>query len=131
VAGNLTGWNVRYGEFWMAQWQLSWWVSVGVHVDLKRRRVAGGAFSGATYGPYLDVHLGALILSLGWRPYLTGELRNSSGIARGGISVPARDDLRAWRSRFAWRTFVEACLLVLLALNLLGTYMRVKHWGLP
>lgn len=115
----------------MLQWQLSWWASLGVHVDLKRRHAANGQFKGRSYGPYLDVHAGFVIVSVGWRPYLTGELMNESGAARGGISVPSDDELIVDRVAWKWRTFVEGVLILLLVSNVVGTYMRIKHWGLP
>lgn len=124
------GWNVRYGELWMVQWQFSWWVSVGAHFDPKRRRVAGGPYAGQTYGPYLDLHLGAVILSLGWHPYLTGEIQNTSGIARGGISVKSAEPLTVEKVEWKWRVFVEIVLIFLLLLNLYGTYWRIKRGGL-
>lgn len=124
------GWNVRYGELWMIQWQLSWWVSIGIHCDLKRRRVSGGQYAGMTYGPYVDLHCIFCIFSLGWHPYLTGEIQNVSGIARGGVSVPSDDPLDVQKVAWKWRTFVEVCLILLLLLNVYGTYWRIKRGGL-
>lgn len=125
----LRGWNIRYGACWMLQWQANWWLSFGVHVDPKRRRVSGGPFAGKSYGPYLDLHLGVLIVSLGWRPYLSGELVNESGIARGGFSVPSEDKLRVERIEWKWRAFIEVALILLLILDVYGTFLRIKHWG--
>jgi len=113
----------------MVQWQLAWWASLGMHVDPKRRRVGGGPFEGQTYGPYLDLHLLFVIVSLGWRPYLTGELQNISGVARGGYSVPTDDDLVVDRIDWSYRTFVEVLLILLLVLNIYGTYWRIRRGG--
>lgn len=125
----LRGWNIRYGTCWMLQWQANWWLSFGVHLDPKQRRVAGGRFAGLHYGPYIDVHLGFVIVSLGWRPYLSGELVNESGIARGGFSVPSDDELRVERVSWRWRAFIELALIVTLLLNLYGTFWRVRSGG--
>lgn len=127
----LRGWNIRYGVIWMIQWQLNGWLSCGVHIDPVSRRVAGGRFAGLRYGPYIDLHLGIVIVSLGWRPYLSGELVNESGIARGGYSVPSEDALRVERISWSWRGFVELMLILLFLMQVVGTYMRIKTWGFP
>lgn len=127
----LRGWNIRYGDWWMLQWQANWWASFGIHVDVKSRRVASGDHAGMRYGPYVDLHLGCLVASFGFRPYLTGELVNQSGIARGGRSVPSSDPLYVARTRWSFHSFAELVLIALLILNVVGTYMRVKRWGFP
>lgn len=129
--GRFAAWNIRYGEWWMIQWQIHGWASLGAHVDLKRRRVAHGEHQGKVYGPYVDLHLLFLILSLGFRPYLTGELMNVSGSARGGFSVPEDGSFRIGRIVWSFSSFVELVLILLLLMNILGTYMRFKRWGLP
>jgi len=113
----LTGWNIRYGELWMLQWQLNGWLSLGIHLDFKRRSVSGGRFQGLSYGPYFDLHLGVLILSLGWRPYLSGGLMNESGIARGGESVVTDEDMIVEKISWSFTRFVELLLIVLLIFN--------------
>ena len=123
------GWNVRYGTLWMVQWQWSWWVSLGIHFDPVRRLVSSGEYEGWTYGPYLDLHCFFFILSLGWHPFLSGEIQNISGIARGGFSVPSDDPLMVEKVAWKWRTFVEISLILLLLLNLYGTFWRVKRGG--
>jgi hypothetical protein len=62
----------------MVQWAWDGWVSLGFHFDFKHRRRTH------SYGPYIDLHLGCLILSLGNNPVFAGdiELRNSVAIAR-------------------------------------------------
>jgi hypothetical protein len=84
---DLRGWNVRYGLLWMLQWQLAGWVSLGIHLELATRRASGGPFEGLSYGPYLDLHLGVVIVSVGWRPFLSGEVWTLSGAARGGVNA--------------------------------------------
>jgi hypothetical protein len=76
-------WRCRYGSWWMVQVIWDGWLSLGVHLDLKRRHDAFGH----TFGPYVDLHLGVVILSFGWHPYLSGDLERALGIARGGASV--------------------------------------------
>lgn len=125
----IRGWNIRYGTVWMVQWQLDWWLSFGVHLDPKMRRVSSGQFAGLRYGPYLDLHLGFVIVSVGWRPYLTGELVNESGIARGGESVPTDEELVVERIEWKWRAFVELALIVVLLLNIWATVWRVNRGG--
>lgn len=124
-----TGWNVRYGVFWMIQWQVSWWASLGIHIDPKRRKVSSGPYEGWTYGPYVDFHCLFFVLSLGWHPYLSGELQSVSGVARGGVSVPTNDDLSVEKVAWKWRTFVELMLIAMLALNIYGTYWRIARGG--
>jgi len=77
----LSGWNLRYGRWWMLQWSLNWWLSLGVHVDLKQRK----DHRGRSFGPYLDLHLGCVILSLGWNPAYSGELERLVSTSRGGL----------------------------------------------
>jgi hypothetical protein len=69
-------WNRRYGNWWMVQWAWDGWFSLGIHMDFRHRRRA--EFS---YGPYVDLHLGVLILSLGWRPVYAGELDLHTSVA--------------------------------------------------
>jgi hypothetical protein len=65
----------------MVQVVLDGWLSLGVHLDFKHRCADLG-----TYGPYIDLHLGVVILSLGWRPYLSGDLERAAGYSRGGVT---------------------------------------------
>ena len=69
----------------MFQWCLDWWFSVGMHVELKTRV---NAQNGKKFGPYVDLHLGCVILSLGRNPVYSGELECSTSTSRGGIPVP-------------------------------------------
>lgn len=77
----ITRWKLWYGRWWMVQFCWDRWLSLGIHADFARRLTRGGL----TYGPYLDLHLGPLILSAGNRPVLSGELERSVSVSRGGI----------------------------------------------
>jgi hypothetical protein len=81
-------WRCWYGRWWMVQLVLDGWVSLGVHLDFKHRRYSAG-----TYGPYVDLHLGVLILSLGWHPYLSTDLERCASYSRGGKHFDAAGDL--------------------------------------
>lgn len=63
-------WWRCYGDWWMLQGACAGWLSFGLHLDFRRRQRGDGL----SYGPYLDLHLGCLILSLGWRPVYAGEI---------------------------------------------------------
>ncbi len=65
----------------MVQWVLDGWFSLGIHVDLKRRRTV----EGVRFAPYCDLYLGMVVVSLGVRPHLSGDLERALGISRGGI----------------------------------------------
>ena len=67
----------------MVQACFAGWFSLGLHLDLRCRRTGRGA----TYGPYLDLHLGCVILSVGNNPVLSGEIEASVGGSRGGMRV--------------------------------------------
>jgi len=64
----------------MVQAALNGWFSLGIHVDPRRRQTA----SGHHYGPYIDLHLGILILSFGVNPVYSGEIEASCSVSRGG-----------------------------------------------
>ncbi len=69
------------GPRWLRGLPFDGWIDFGgVHVDFRHRRGPAGK----TYGPYIDLHLGVLILSLGWHPVYAGDLdlRTSVAIAR-------------------------------------------------
>ena len=66
----------------MIQWQVNGWFSLGTHLDWRRRRTAR---DGIRYGPYVDFHLGVLIISLGVNPVYSGELDSSVNVGRGGL----------------------------------------------
>lgn len=59
------GWGFWYGSWWMVQFVLDRTFSLGVHLDPCTRRFGN---DGLTYGPYADLHLGPLSVSLGRHP---------------------------------------------------------------
>jgi len=73
-------WGLRYGRWWMVQWVLDYWISLGVHVDLRTR----AHNSGERYGPYVDLYLGVVVLSIGRNPHLSGDLERALSVSRGG-----------------------------------------------
>lgn len=77
----MAAWHIRHGRWWMLQWSCNGWLSLGVHVDFRTRPARGGL----TYGPYVDVHLGPVIVSVGNRPVYSGNLEASTSVARGGV----------------------------------------------
>lgn len=80
----LAGWHLHHGTFWMVQWQLDGWASFGVHLDLKHRIKSADPHAGQSYGPYMDIHFFIVIVSVGWRPYLSSEAGRLA-IGRGGL----------------------------------------------
>lgn len=78
----MTKWRCRYGSWWMIQVLWDGWISLGIHVDLKQRRALAG-----TFGPYIDLHLGIVILSIGWHPYLSSNLERVASYSRGGPAI--------------------------------------------
>lgn len=76
-------WYVYYGSWWALQflWPPDWF-SLGIHLDLRRR---------GRYGPYVDLHIGFWILSLGFHPIYAGEFDRSVSISRGGIPFSDAD----------------------------------------
>jgi len=63
-------WHIKYGRWWMIQWNFSGWFSFGVHLDFKRRHTGK---TGIPYGPYLDLHLFCFIFSIGNNPYYSTD----------------------------------------------------------
>lgn len=78
----MAGWHMRYGKWWAVQWSWDRWLSLGIHVDLRSRR---SATAGVRYGPYVDLHLACLILSVGVNPIYAGALEQSVSVSRGGM----------------------------------------------
>jgi len=74
---------VRWGHFWMVQWALDGTLSLGVHVDPLRRLSDRGP-----YGPYLDLHAGPIVVSLGYHPARANGLVELFG--QGGVMRPER-----------------------------------------
>lgn len=74
-------WHAHHGKWWAVQWCFDRWLSLGVHVDWSRRLTAKERIP---YGPYLDVHLGVLIVSVGVNPIYSTDV--DSMTYRGGYS---------------------------------------------
>ena len=79
-------WHQRCASWWMVQASFDGWVSLGIHIDLRRRRAANGR----RYGPYVDLHLGCVIVSLGVNPAYSGEIGAASSVSRGGLRAAER-----------------------------------------
>lgn len=77
-------WHLWHGRWWMVQACFDGWLSLGIHVDPRRRRTA----EGERYAPYVDLHLGCFIVSLGVNPVRSGEIEASVGVSRGGKRCP-------------------------------------------
>lgn len=68
----------------------SWWAiqrnagfSLGLHLDWQSR-VCG---SGVPFGPYLDLHIGPFVLSVGRNPIYAGEIDLLQSFSRGGLNA--------------------------------------------
>lgn len=72
---------MTYGPLWALQWGLDRLLSIGLHIEPRSRRTNAGT----RYGPYLDLHLPGLVLSVGINPILAGELDLIRSYSRGGI----------------------------------------------
>ena len=79
----MSAWNLHHGSWWMIQWSFDGWFSIGLHVDFRKRI---NSTSNAPYGPYIDIHLGCFILSVGRNPAHSGELDRIISVGRGGLS---------------------------------------------
>ena len=70
-------WHRAYGTWWMVTFAWAGWLSLGLHIDFcHHRRTPGKA-----YGPYIDLHLGVVVVSLGYRPIYAGEVELRSPFA--------------------------------------------------
>ena len=77
-------WGYRHGRFWMIQWVLDGTLSLGIHIDPLRRQWGEGE---GFFGPYVDLHLGPLVLSVGNRPARANAL---AVLQQGAILRPER-----------------------------------------
>lgn len=75
-------WHLWHGNWWMVQASLAGWFSLGIHIEPRRRTSPNGG-----YGPYVDLHLGVVILSLGRNPVWSGDLEAGVSVSRGGRSA--------------------------------------------
>jgi len=63
------------GSWWAVQLYLNYYISLGIHVDFRR--------------PYVDVHIGWLILSFGREPYRSEQVDKHRHSCRGfGFDAP-------------------------------------------
>jgi hypothetical protein len=70
-------WYLAWGSWWSVVFALDRTFSFGVHVEPRRLH---------NRGPYVDVHLPALCVSLGRWPVYQGSLESQRAYARGGLS---------------------------------------------
>lgn len=73
-------WSGR-GPHWLRHLPFDGWIDLGgIHLELRHRHRGDGL----TYGPYVDLHLGLVVVSLGLNPIYAGEidLKTSVAIAR-------------------------------------------------
>lgn len=75
---------MRFGSWWAVQWALDRPFAVGVHLE---PRTLTNSTQGVRFGPYVDVHLPFLILSVGRNPIYSGEVELLVGYSRGGVSA--------------------------------------------
>ena len=78
----LDRWYVAWGSWWMVQACPDGWLSLGVHVDPRCRTEA---LTGNRFGPYVDFHLGCVIVSLGRNPFYSARWHQYASFGRGGI----------------------------------------------
>lgn len=75
---SVRSWAIRFGSWWMVQFALDGTLSFGLHVDPLVRHWGN---DGLTYGPYLDLHLGPVVVSLGNHPARAGDVRWLTSVA--------------------------------------------------
>lgn len=81
-------WRVRYGSWWCVQWCRDGWLGLGIHVDFRRRiGYLADSDTPVRYAPYLDLHLGWLIVSVGVNPVYSGHLYCDTSVSRGGRRI--------------------------------------------
>lgn len=71
---------MRYGRWWAVQRHAG--LSLGVHLELRARRTNAGT----RYGPYVDLHVGPFVVSVGVNPIHAGELDLLTSFSRGGLA---------------------------------------------
>lgn len=57
-------------------------IEIGLHLEL-RRRVTN---AGVSFGPYIDIHLPFVCVSVGRNPIFAGELDLRASTSRGGLN---------------------------------------------
>ena len=74
--------EIRHGDWWRLEAVQEGCISVGQHIDFKTRYTGK---TGTPYGPYVDLHLGTAVVSLGVNPVYASEYACTVGHGRGGI----------------------------------------------
>ena len=77
----LPRWGVRHGRWWMLQYMLDMTLSLGIHIDPRHHPRADCG----PYGPYVDLHILCLVVSLGFNPARANALHL---LQQGGIMRP-------------------------------------------
>lgn len=72
-----------WGSWWAIQWDPARAFELGIHLDPRRRRTN----EGIPYGPYLDIHLPGVTISVGRNPIYAGELDLVRSLSRGGLNA--------------------------------------------
>lgn len=72
---------MRWGRWWAIQWGWGRLLELGVHVEPRRCRNNAGL----SFGPYIDLHLPGVTVSIGNRPIYAGELDLLRSTSRGGL----------------------------------------------
>ena len=76
-------WYERHGNWWMIQWCSGGWFSLGFHIEFRTRAVQ----TGQKFGPYVDLHIGLFIISVGRNPYYSSAWEGIISAGRGGEIV--------------------------------------------
>lgn len=80
-------WRVRYGRWWCVQWCRDGWLSLGLHADFRRRIGYMPDGTRMRYAPYLDLHVGWLMVSVGVNPVYAGHVYCDTSVSRGGRRI--------------------------------------------
>jgi len=78
----LPKWFLAWGPWWSVYWSFDHTFSLGVHIEPRKRPRGCEPFS---YGPYIDIHLPMLCVSLGNNPVYAGSLDAQRQFSRGNI----------------------------------------------
>jgi len=74
---------MRYGRFWAVQYGRERLLEIGMHFEPRGRSTN----SGIRFGPYLDLHLPGVTISLGRNPIYAGEIELRNSASPGGIDA--------------------------------------------
>lgn len=84
-------WGLWWGPWWAVLFHCDWTFSIGIHVEPRRRQRGSEPSS---YGPYVDLHLPMLCLSVGRNPVYVSSLETQRNYAKGKL---AADPIRTVR----------------------------------